>query len=190
MAKESLFSILMRQPWWVTLLVAFVLFWIVYAIFPPVAPFMALPFVLLAAYIAFKQWRMGSPFDAAETLTALRAMSWDEFSAVIAQAYRREGYAVAATKRADYDFTLTRAGRVTLVQCRRWKVSVVGAGPLQALARAVEREGAANGICISAGSFSAPALAVPRTEPISIIAGEELAKLVGRGLRNRKASSS
>ncbi|MES2563791.1 MAG: restriction endonuclease [Pseudomonadota bacterium] len=189
MAKESLFSILTRQPWWVALLVAFVLFWIVYAIFPPVAPFMALPFVLMAAYIAFKQWRMGSPFDAAETLTTLRAMSWDEFSALIAQAYQREGYAVAATHRADYDFTLTRTGRVTLVQCRRWKVSVVGAGPLRELARAVEREGAASGICISAGSFSAPALAVPRTEPVSLIDGDALAKLVQQDTRNRKTSS-
>jgi restriction system protein len=180
MAKESLFSILMRQPWWVTLLVAFVLFWMVYAIFPPVAPFMALPFVLLAAFIAFKQWRRGSPFDTAETLTALRAMTWDEFSAVIAEAYRRQGYTVAPSQQSGYDFTLTRAGRVTLVQCRRWKVSVVGAGPLRELARAVEREGVASGICVSAGSFSAPALALTQTEPVTVLAGDELAHLVGR----------
>lgn len=189
MAKESLFNILMRQPWWVTLLVAFVLFWIVYAIFPPVAPFMTLPFVLLAAFIAFKQWRRGSPFDTAETLTTLRAMSWDEFSAVIARSYRRQGYTVAPSQQAGYDFMLTRAGRVTLVQCRRWKVSVVGAGPLRELARAVEREEAAMGICVSAGSFSAPALAVVQTEPVSVMAGDELAQLVGRRPLNRAGAT-
>ena len=48
--KESLFQILSRQPWWITLLVAFGLFWIAYAIFPPVAPFVALPFLVLGLY--------------------------------------------------------------------------------------------------------------------------------------------
>ena len=38
---DSLFGILMRQPWWVTLLVAAVLFGVAYAVFPPVAPFIA-----------------------------------------------------------------------------------------------------------------------------------------------------
>lgn len=179
MAKETLFSILLRQPWWVTLLVAVGLFWLVHAIFPPVAPFMALPFVALAAYIAFRQWRKGSPVDAAETLPAIRAMGWDEFSALIAEAYRRLGYGVSAAERPGYDFTLTQGGRVILVHCRRWKVNQVGVGPVRELARAVEREGAASGICISAGTFSEPARKLVETEPVSVMDGDALAQLVG-----------
>src|SRR5688572_8232121 len=68
MAKETLFHLLSRQPWWVTLLVAFVVFWIGYSIFPPVAPFIVLPFIVLAIYIGYQQFRKGSPGNVGERL--------------------------------------------------------------------------------------------------------------------------
>ena len=177
--RESLFQILLRQPWWVTLLVAFAMFGVAHAIFPPVAIATALPFAGLAAYIGFRQWRSGSPLDAAERLAALREMDWDRFSAVITAAYRRRGYAVHPADGRGYDFRLTKEGRVSLVQCRRWKVNQVGVAPLRELARAVQQEDASNGICISAGDFSAPARALVATEPLTLVSGVELAQLVG-----------
>ena len=178
--KESLFQILLRQPWWVTLIVAFLVFGITRLVYPPVAPFMAVPFVILGAVIAFRQWRGAAPLDAYERLAALRAMDWDEFSGLIAEAYRKRGYAVHPATGTGYDFRLTKEGRVTLLQCRRWKVNQVGAGPLRDLAKAVEREDASHGICISAGEFSAPARVLTRTEPLTLVGGEELVRLVGK----------
>jgi restriction system protein len=185
--SESLFQILLRQPWWITLLVAVAVFGVSHAVFPPVAAFMALPFGLLSAYIAFKQWRSGAPGDAGERLAALRSMDWDEFSSVITGAYRRGGYEVSPAAGPGYDFRLSKGGRVTLLQCRRWKVNQVGVGPLRDLARAVEREEAANGVCVSAGDFSAPARAFIATEPITLLGGGELAALVG-AIRESKPS--
>lgn len=178
MAKDTLFNILSRQPWWVTLLVAFVLFWVGYAIFPPVAPFLVVPFVLLAGYIGFVQWRKGVPGNVEECLTELRAMSWDAFSAAVTDAYRKLGYTVLSAAGAGYDFKLVRDGSTTLLQCRRWKVNQVGEGPVRELARAVDREEAARGICLSAGHFSAPALKIAATEPLTLVSGAALTELV------------
>jgi restriction system protein len=185
--RESLFQILLRQPWWITLLVAVAVYGVSHAVFPPVALFMALPFGLLCAFIAFKQWRGGPPVDAGERLAALRSMDWEQFSAVIADAYRRRGYGVSPAEGPGYDFRLTKGGRTTLLQCRRWKVNQVGVGPLRDLAQAVDREEAGSGICISAGDFSAPARAFVATEPITMLGGVELAELVG-AIRKSEAS--
>jgi restriction system protein len=180
MAQETLFRILLRQPWWITLVVAVALFALAQAIFPPVAPFVALPFAALAIYIAYRQLRGTSPVDADERLASLRAMSWEEFSALVTAAYARHGYGVSPAERPGYDFTLTKGGRVTLLQCRRWRVSQVGVGPVRDLARAVEREEATNGICISAGTFSEPAQRFISTEPVSLLSSMELVELLGR----------
>lgn len=183
MAQETLFRILLRQPWWVTLLVAFALFGIVHAIFPPIAPFMALPFAALSGYIAYRQWRGTASVDAGERLASLRAMPWEEFSAVVTEAYRRQGYAVVPAAGTGYDFKLTKDGRVTLLHCRRWKVNQVGAGPVRDLARAVAREDAYKGICIAAGDFSEPARKLTSTEPVTLLSGTELVEWLGPAAR-------
>ncbi|HEV7803827.1 MAG TPA: restriction endonuclease [Burkholderiales bacterium] len=188
MAKETLFRILLRQPWWVTLLVALAMFGAAQAIFPPVAPFMALPFAGLAVYIAFRQWTGKSPVDADERLASLRGMSWEEFSALVADAYGRRGYGVTPAERPGYDFTLTKGGRITLLHCRRWRVNQVGVGPVRDLARAVQREEVSNGICISAGTFSAPAQKLVATEPVTLLFGTELVELVRPGSKKDSAA--
>jgi restriction system protein len=179
MAQDTLFHILRRQPWWISVLVAFVLFWIAHAIFPPIAPFIAVPFVVLAVYIAIVQWRRGAPVDVSGRLAELRAMSWEDFSAAVADAYRKKGYAVSPSKGAGYDFKLEKGGEVILLQCRRWKVNQVGAAPVRELAVAVDRHDARRGICLAAGEFSARARAIAADEPVTLLSGSELAELIG-----------
>lgn len=178
MAKESLFNILSRQPWWITLLVAFGLFWVAYAIFPPVAPFVALPFLLLAVYIGIVQLRRGPVVDPGERLAALRAMPWEVFSAEVTRAYRKQGYSVLPPDGRGYDFRLVKDARTSLLQCRRWKVNQVGEAPLRELAQAVDREEASRGICLAAGDFSAPARKFASGEPLVLVSGVELARLL------------
>lgn len=179
MAKRSLFSILSEFPWWLSALVAVLLFGIMQLIFPPLAPFIALPFVAVAAYFAYKQLRGKSPIDAGERLAALRDMPWENFSLVISEAYRRQGYAVEASNSAAFDFTLRKNGRITLVQCRRWKVNQVGAGPLRELHEAIVKHDAFNGVCITAGGFSANAREFAAGKPITLLHDAALAELVG-----------
>lgn len=180
MAKpRTLFSVLIEQPWWISALVGAALFGIAQLAFPPVAPFVALPFVAIAIYVGYRQLRTLSPGKARERITALREMSWEPFSALIVDAYRRQGYDVAPVNKSAFDFNLTRQGRVTLLQCRRWKVNQLGAGPVEELAKAIAGEDAHNAICISAGDFTAKARESAAGKPISLVHGIELAALVG-----------
>jgi restriction system protein len=179
MAQETLFQLLSRQPWWLSMLVAAVLYGGVHFIYAPIAPFVALPFAIVAVIIAYKQFRGGGVVNTADRLAALRAMSWENFSLIISEAYRRQGYVVKASTAAAYDFAVTKSSRTTLVQCRRWKVNQVGEGPVKELNDAVGREDAYNGVCIAAGEFSANARAYAAGKPVTLLAGTELANLVG-----------
>jgi restriction system protein len=185
MARESLFSILSRQPWWVSAIVAAALFGITELVYPPVAFFVALPFLVVAAYFGYRQVRGTAPVNVDAKLAALRDMSWENFSLVVSEAYRRRGYAVSEAKDAAYDFVLQKGGRTTLVSCRRWKASSVGAAPVEALARAVARNDAYNGICIAAGQFSPNARASVAGQPITLLDGAELVALVGLVARGK-----
>ena len=183
--QQTLFQILLRQPWWVTLLVSFGMFGIGHAVFPPVAPFVALPFVVLTGYIAFNQFRSGAPVNAAERLAALRAMPWESFSATVVDAYKRQGYEVTPSAAAGYDFRLAKDGRVLLVQCRRWKVNQVGAAPVRELADAVAKNDAYKGVCLAAGEFSAPARKLAVSEPVTLVSGADLVELLKPGPKRK-----
>jgi restriction system protein len=176
--QTTLFQMLARQPWWITVLVAFAMFWIAYSVYPPVAPFFALPFVVLAIYIGFRQWRSGVPSDPGEQLEALRSMSWESFSGAVCDAYRKQGYVVTPSRDQGYDFSLAKDGRVTLLQCRRWKVNQVGSEPVRELARAVDRTQAYRGVCLATGEFSSPARKIAASEPLALISGSDLVMLI------------
>lgn len=156
------------------------LFGIAQLAFPPVAPFVALPFVLIAIYVAYRQLRTVSPSQVEDRLKALRELSWEPFSAIVTDAYRKQGYTIEPANKSAYDFVLAQSSRKTLLQCRRWKVNKLGAGPLEELARAVAQEGAYNGICIAAGDVSPNARAFVTGKPLSLVTGIELAALTGK----------
>ena len=86
---------------------------------------------------------------------------------------------MAPANKSAYDFTLTKQGRVTLLQCRRWKVNQLGAGPLEELVSAVANADAYNGICITAGIVSPKAREFAAGKPLALVTGIELAVLVG-----------
>jgi restriction system protein len=187
MAKRSLFSILSGQPWWVSLLVAMALFAAAQLVFPPVAPFVALPFVVIATYFAWQQLRRISPAKVGERLAAVRAMPWEAFALLISEAYRRRGYDVEAVRSGAFDFKLSQKGRITLVQCRRWKVNQVGVGPVRELCDALDKHEAFNGVCIAAGEFSDGARQFAAGKPVMLLNGPALAELVGTvGKRDRR----
>jgi len=186
MAKRSLFSILSEQPWWVSLLVAAVLFAVVQLVLPPLAPFVALPFIAIAAHVAWTQLRRTSPVNVEERLAALRAMPWESFRLLISEAYCRQGYTVEESGGGAFDFKLRKGGQTTLVQCRRWKVNQVGVKPVQELHEAMNKLDASNGVCISAGEFSAGARKFAANKPITLLNHAALTELVGTLEKTRR----
>src|SRR5688500_7352628 len=133
MHENSLFAVLLRSPWWASALAALGLAGGLRFVIPAIyALFAALPFAVIAAYVAWKQLRAPGAEGIAGTLERLRAMPWGEFSGAMEQAFRREGYTVNRLA-AQADFELVQGWRSTLVACRRWKATRTGVEPLREL---------------------------------------------------------
>jgi restriction system protein len=186
MAKETLFSILSRSPWWMSVLIAAGLFAVTRLFLPGFAAFFAaLPFLGIAGYAGWRQLRTPGPTNVAEMLGRLRAMPWQDFSAVIAEAFRRDGYVVTETDAGPADFELRKNRRVAVVSCKRWKVAQTGVGPLRDLVAAMRAHEAQDCIYVTAGEFSAQAREFALEKSIRLLNGGALAQLVARVERGR-----
>ena len=181
MNPNSLFAILIRSPWWISMAVGAGLFALARTLLPeayaPYGIFTALPFFGIGGYAAWKQLRAPSPERVAAALEALRALPWDEFSAALAHALAREGYNVKPLAIAGAEFELTRSGRVTLVGCKRWKVARAGIEPLKELAAARKARDAHECLYVAAGEVTDNARAFAAENNIRVIESAELAAL-------------
>lgn len=183
--KGSLFEILSRAPWWVSLLIAGALFAVMRRFLPDLlAAFTTLPFIGVAGYAAWTQWRTPSAARTAESLDAIRALSWAQFSERIADSFRAEGFTVVSSKRAGVDFDMDRNGYLSLLACKRWKVANAGIGPLRELHEATQKAEARECFFATAGTLTETASAFAREKAIKLIAGADLVKRAQRSSRS------
>jgi len=178
--ENSLFAILLRARWWVSLLVALGVFAVVRLFLDEgYAFFAALPLIVIAVVALWRQLRVPSGARLDTAIAALRAMTWEEFARALEQGYRRQGYSVKRVQGAA-DFELERAGRLSLVAARRWKASSTGVEPLKKLAAAGEAREAAECVYVLAGEMTQNALGFAQKTKINWVRGVELVKLVGK----------
>lgn len=188
MAENSLFAILLRKPWWVSLALALALALLASALLP--ADFVvvgafgaAFPFVVIAAIAAWKQVRAPSAAQVEAALQRLRGMGSAEVLDAAAAAWRGEGYAVERFSGPGADLRLERRGQVTLVGLRRWKAASTGVEPLRELHAAMQRADDAIGWYAAGGEVTEKARDFARVQQIRLIGAQELALLVARAGR-------
>ena len=193
MHENSLFALLLRSSWWVSGGVAVALFATARLLLPDpyadYAAFGALPFLVIAVVVAWRQLRQPSAGRVAATLAVLRELSWDEFSALVEEAFRSDGYVVTRLAGAGADFELARAGSVALVGAKRWKAARTGIEPLRDLQAAARSRKAGECIYVAAGEVSDNALAFAADNKIRLVHDAELAKLLPRALRLAKKTA-
>ena len=191
--EKSLFAILQRSPWWVSAAIAAALLAVgkllLSEAYAGYALFVALPFALIALFRAWKLSRQPSAGRVAETLEALRAMSWEDFSASVEEVYRRDGYAVTRLAGAGADFELAKAGRVALVGAKRWKAARTGVEPLRDLHAAVRARAAQDCIYLAAGELSDNARVFAAENNIRLVQDAALAQLLPRLTIRRYAAT-
>lgn len=182
MNKNSLFAVLLRSPWWISIAVAAGIFVLAKSLLPeayaPYGIFASLPFIVIGNYAAWQQFRAPSAEQISATLESLRALSWDEFSSALESAFRRDGYGVTRLNGAGADLELTKAGRVSLVGCKRWKVARAGIEPLKELDAARHAREARECIYVAAGEITDNARAFAAEKNIRLLHDAELAKLL------------
>lgn len=179
MSPNSLFAILLRSPWWVSLLVAGGLF-AVSRLFIPwyYAIFMPLPFVVIAGIAAARQLRTPSASRIEAAVQAARAMSWEAFSQALVAGYRRQGFTVTVLEGEAADLLIERAGRTGVVCARRWKAARSGVEPLQALQAVRERRDVHDAVYLVTGEVTAQAQAHAARHLIRLAGGPELLALM------------
>jgi len=196
MHQNSLFAVLLRSPWWVSLLVAVGLAALLRMFLPlEFALFGGLPFLVIAAVSGWRQLRRPGPKRIAATLERARALSADAFCAALEEGFRRQGY---GARRGDgaADLVLTQKGIVSVVGCRRWKAARTGIEPLREFDAATSESGAHKRIYVAVGEVSDNARAFAAKKAIRLVQEEELAGLLlfkpadqagadGRGLHQK-----
>ena len=182
MAENSLFAILLRSPWWISLGVGVLLALLMRLLLPPdyAAPAMlgSFPFFVIAAMAAWKQLRAPSAAQVERTVQRLQAMNSREFAAAIEAAFRAQGHELRRLDQAGADLELTKGHRRTVVAYRRWKAAKLGVEPLRELQAAQQRREADASLYVAAGEPSEQAGDFVRASKIQLMGLSDLAQLM------------
>lgn len=190
MAKNSLFAILLRSPWWISVLLAAAVGLVSVALLPEqfkiVGAVSGFPFAVIAVMALVKQWHKPSAARVAEVQQAVAGLAWPAFAGLLEQAFQRDGYSVQRAKDAAYDFLLERQGRRMLVSARRWKSAQTGLETLRALQAARQQADVADALIIGLGALSESAVPFAAQHQIAVWQAPEIAQAL-RGMVLSKA---
>jgi restriction system protein len=180
-SENSLFAILLRSSWWIGFAIAAGLLLLVRIFVPEAyvvpASSLSLPFFVIGAITGWKQFQRPGAARVAATVEAVKAMSWREFSALVEQAYAREGYSVTRLSGAA-DFKLVKMGKITLVCCKRWKAASHGLEPLRELDTRREAENAHDALYVALGGVTGNARDFLGKHRIRLVEDQELTGLL------------
>lgn len=188
--RNSLFAVLLRSPWWVSVTIGGVLGLVAAALLPAayrvVGSLSGFPFLVIGALAAQRQWRLPGAARVQQTQAAVSAMAWPAFQALLGDSFLRNGFEVLPSPRGEaVDLVLQRQGRRMLVSARRWKTARLGVEPLRALQAARQADDASadlpQAVCICLGGATDNALDYARRHAITLWGLPELA-LALRGM--------
>ena len=192
MAENSLFAILLRQPWWISAAIAAGFLALTLTTFPQdwrwYGAFLGAPFTVVAGIALWRQLRAPSSRRVTSTLEAVRAMSWNDFAAALETGFKRDGYDVHRLAGPAADFEIAKEGRRAVVSGKRWKVVRTGVEPLRELEGAKNARDAHESIFIVAGELTDNARDFATRKRIRLIGGPELTKLVPEAGRSGRAA--
>ena len=181
MAPNSLFAILLRSPWWMSIGVALALALASKALLPDaywvVGAMSGLPFIGIGFVALRRQLNAPSASRAQAILTAAGNASWRDFAEALALAYRQEGYTVERLEGAA-DLSIHRNGKTTLVAAKRWKAARLGDEGVRALHAAMAAHDASDCVYIALGQLSGNALRFVKAQKIQALQGAALAQLL------------
>ncbi|HEY9098684.1 MAG TPA: restriction endonuclease [Thiobacillus sp.] len=208
---EDLIEVTSKLPWWVGVLLAIVAYvWLhsmatseITAVVQPgkmgavvsqnlfktlalvgqyVLPFVFTIGAAMSAFGRYKRKALHEQVAASPDRGALNNMSWQQFEALVGEAFRRRGYVVTETggggADGGIDLSLTKDGETFLVQCKQWKAFKVGVTTVRELYGVMAANGATGGFVVTSGVFSNEARAFAVGRNIELMDGEALHALI------------
>lgn len=191
MSEKSLFATLLRAPWWVSFLVMFAVALVAGALLPEAyktaGMLGAFPFFVIGVMAAWRQRNAISPKRIQELVEQARGMGWRDFSVLVEEALRQQGFVVSRLNEGPADFQIEKNGRVTLVSAKRWKAATVGAEHLRELLAVRESRDAFSCTCMSLGVFSQAAIDLANDSPMQLLGAANIAQLMHDGAKALQA---
>ena len=185
MSEKSLFATLLRAPWWVSFLVMFGVALVAGALLPEAyktaGMLGAFPFFVIGVMAAWRQRDAISASRIEELTAQARSMGWRDFSVLIEEALRQQGFVVTRLNEGPADFQIEKNGRITLVSAKRWKAATVGAEHLRELLAVRESRDAFSCTCMSLGVFSQAAVDLANDSPMQLLRSANIAQLMHEG---------
>jgi len=156
-------------------------------------PFAFLVGAAMSAYGRYKRQALHAQVAASPDRGALNTMSWQQFEALVGEAFRRKDYAVAEMggggADGGIDLVLKKEGETFLVQCKQWKATKVGVTTVRELYGVMAAEGATGGFVVTSGVFTDEARAFAVGRNIELMDGKALHALIaGVSVPNKAAS--
>ncbi|KNZ32033.1 MAG: restriction endonuclease [Methylibium sp. NZG] len=185
MSENSLFAILLRSHWWISVAIAGVLSLLAWVLLPEAyriaGALSSFPFIVIAAMSAWRRRDAPSNARIEQTAQAINGMAWPAFADLLEQAFRRDGYTVRRRTGSIVDFELERKGRTMLVSAKRWKSARAGLEPLRELQAARDASEAPDALWIGLGALTDTARPFAAEHRIAVWQLAELAQAL-RGL--------
>jgi len=198
--KDSILDDLVKAPWWVSVLFSGFVYIGLRFVVPAIAggnpflkgmaiagqtlaPIIAFIFLLPAPISFFISLRKKKLLDKQTDIDSIRSLSWKQFEELVAEAYRRKGYAVVENEGAGpdggVDLVLKKDGNLYLVQCKQWKSYKVGVPVVREMYGVMTAKHAQGVIIITSGMFTQEAKHFAEDKPIDLVEGNQLAVLIG-----------
>ena len=147
-----------------------------------VLPFVFLLGAALSAYGRYKRGALHAQVARSPDHGALNNMSWQQFEAVVGEAFRRQGYSVRESggggADGGVDLVMKKDGETFLVQCKQWRATRVGVTIVRELYGVMAAQGAVGGFVVTSGVFTDEAAAFARGKNIELMDGRALHALI------------
>jgi restriction system protein len=168
MAPNSLFAVLLRNPWWISFLIAGAISAICAALLPKdlvlLGAMGTLPFLVTGSVALKRQWNEPSAAQTRAEFARVSSLSWRDFSAELVTKFEKQGFLVErlteavakkqGTGEGGADFRLSKQGQSTVVAAKRYKAATHGVEALQALVAQKDALGADRAIYVCLGRLS------------------------------------
>jgi restriction system protein len=147
-----------------------------------VFPFVFFLGAAISAYGRFKRRSLHQQVALGPDRASLNNMSWQEFEALVGEAFRRKGFTVTETggggADGGIDLALRKNGETFLVQCKQWKAYKVGVDVVRELYGVMAAQGATGGFVVTSGVFTDDAKAFATGRNVELINGTALHALI------------
>jgi restriction system protein len=184
--KHSVADQLILGPWWISLVLAAIAYVVLGRVIPSLVPlvcFVLIAFALISALRSMANRRM---LDRQTGIDSLRALPWKQFEDLLGEAYRRHGYKVTENlgggPDGGVDLVLHREGKVTLVQCKRWRGKSVRVQTVRELYGILIDRRADLAKLVATTNFTPDAITFARGKPIELVDSKALLDLL-RGVQ-------